>query len=453
MMMEKFNNAEGESLICDVLVEYFDSKKKFVTRKFIRESAEISYRKLANRIEFRIKSTQQLQDVYIVKSPKVLQSSVAIEVCFYLIEYNCKMTCFNSKLPSQLELIREFIAIPTICATKEIKYQSPAKKSEFIIFSPAKGKSKKISPIKLSPDVKKSATTISTPAKFTIKKLSTPTKIPIQIRITNPVHDNIFAACREGKNVFISGGAGTGKTVLLLKLVEMFRGTYGKESVFATATTGLAAFGIGGITIHQYAGIGKVEEYDDLEEIAKQISMKTSVYRRINQTKVLLIDEVSMLGFHMIELLDMIMKKCRNSNKPMGGIQVIFCGDFFQLPPVKSVSISKDKENLNNLNIPTSKSKASPRFCFESSLWNQTFQNNNIILKETYRQKDCIFVEYLENIRKGIVTSLLHQLICVLLFSIIFYLDNMLNVFNQCVNRKFDTSDGILPTRLYTHRY
>ena len=76
-------------------------------------------------------------------------------------------------------------------------------------------------------------------------------------RINNKLtqtQENILAACLSGENIFITGGAGTGKSSLLLIIVEKLYEKYGRHTVFVTATTGLAACAIGGTTVQQFAG-------------------------------------------------------------------------------------------------------------------------------------------------------------------------------------------------------
>ena len=109
---------------------------------------------------------------------------------------------------------------------------------------------------------------------------------------------------------------------------------------------------------------------------------KKTVWKNIDT---LVIDEVSMMSKKIMEMLDTIGKKIRRSNKPFGGIQLIFSGDFYQLPPVGN----KDEPDTM-------------KFCFESELWKETFKpDNHIELKKIFRQKDEEYCKILNEIREG----------------------------------------------------
>jgi PIF1-like helicase len=92
----------------------------------------------------------------------------------------------------------------------------------------------------------------------TVEKETSSTKVDLAVEQLEVVE-----ACRNGKNVFFTGGAGTGKSALLVHIISELTTRHGRESVFVTATTGLSAFAIAGLTIHQFAGIGAVDKEDD----------------------------------------------------------------------------------------------------------------------------------------------------------------------------------------------
>jgi ATP-dependent DNA helicase PIF1 len=177
----------------------------------------------------------------------------------------------------------------------------------------------------------------------------------------------------EGKNVFITGCAGSGKSYLLHYLKENIKNKY----LQITATTGVAAINISGTTLHSWAGLG-MEELPINEIIKKIMSVKgINTRKKIQATEILAIDEISMLSMETFENLNTLLQAIRGSSKVFGGIQLIMFGDFFQLPPVNSSN-----------------------FCFESEVW----RNGNIqtiVLKEVFRQGDKRFVELLNNIRYG----------------------------------------------------
>ena len=130
-----------------------------------------------------------------------------------------------------------------------------------------------------------------------------------------------------GHTTFLTGGAGTGKTYVINQLIKYL----GAHSVMhaVTASTGIAATHIGGTTIHSFSGIGIKDRITDWD--LENMSQNEKLNKRILSTKVLIIDEISMLHASRLDMMDKIMKFIRKSSEPFGGVQVIFCGDFFQL--------------------------------------------------------------------------------------------------------------------------
>lgn len=132
----------------------------------------------------------------------------------------------------------------------------------------------------------------------------------------------------EGKNALLTGPAGAGKSYLLAKFIDKAR-EQGKR-VTVTATTGLAAAHLGGQTIHSWSGIGIATQLSK-DYIYTMSKKRTTTIRR---TDVLVIDEISMLHAYNLDMLNEAMKIIREDGRPFGGLQVVLCGDFFQLPPV-----------------------------------------------------------------------------------------------------------------------
>ena len=132
----------------------------------------------------------------------------------------------------------------------------------------------------------------------------------------------------SGQSVLLTGAAGTGKTYLLRKFISRAREDGKKVSV--TASTGLAATHLNGATIHTWAGIGVQDHLSSrhFQKIGKQ--------RRdtISKTEVLIIDEISMLHDYRLDMVNDVLKHVHGNDLPFGGIQVVLCGDFFQLPPI-----------------------------------------------------------------------------------------------------------------------
>ena len=185
-----------------------------------------------------------------------------------------------------------------------------------------------------------------------------------------------FDLYANGDNVFLTGPGGTGKSFLIKKMIEHAK--VKSKSCVVCALTGCASILLdcNASTIHSWSGIGMMKGDDDT--IIRRISQKKEL-RGHWKTDVLIVDEVSMMSKRMFELLNAIAKRIRNNSSPFGGMQVIFVGDFFQLPPVESDG-----------------------FCFESDEWFEVFpKNQHLELKTFFRQTDPVYIDILMKIRKG----------------------------------------------------
>lgn len=182
----------------------------------------------------------------------------------------------------------------------------------------------------------------------------------------------------QGSNILVTGGAGTGKSFLL----NYLKRHYGQLGLAVTASTGIAAVNIGGSTIHSWAGIGLANLPID-QIIANLFSGKMSkIRRRIKETRILAIDEISMISANLFEILDQVLRAVRENNKPFGGLQILLFGDFLQLAPITRYG---DEEQ---------------NFCFTSQSWkNLDLQTFN--LQEIFRQHDKKFIKILNNLRFG----------------------------------------------------
>jgi len=150
---------------------------------------------------------------------------------------------------------------------------------------------------------------------------------------------------KTNSNVFLTGSAGTGKTFLLNKFIEYLKKE--KKQVGITASTGIAATHINGRTIHSWSGIGLNKDMDD--KSIKDLIKRKYLRDRIRKTEVLIIDEISMLDADRLDLVNKVYKKIRYSSLPFGGVQVIMCGDFFQLPPIgrgEKARLGEKKQDL-----------------------------------------------------------------------------------------------------------
>lgn len=195
--------------------------------------------------------------------------------------------------------------------------------------------------------------------------------------------DEALAILKTGLNVFLTGEPGSGKTHTINRYVEWLRERGVEPAV--TASTGIAATHINGMTIHSWSGIGIKRDVNDYDIGIIQSREKTA--KRILDTKVLIIDEISMLDAATLESVDRVLRTLRR--RPMqpeqafGGMQVIFVGDFFQLPPVSKREAAK--------------------FAFESPSWKDA---NPVAcyLSEQHRQEDGDFLDLLSAMRHGALT-------------------------------------------------
>lgn len=142
--------------------------------------------------------------------------------------------------------------------------------------------------------------------------------------------DEAMDLLKMGHNVFLTGPAGSGKTYLLNKYIEYLKEK--EVSVGITASTGIAATHLNGMTIHSWSGIGIKDklEKQDINDLKNRIYLQI----RFSLVKVLIIDEISMLHGYRLDMVDQVCRAFKTGSEPFGGLQVVMCGDFFQLPPV-----------------------------------------------------------------------------------------------------------------------
>lgn len=219
-----------------------------------------------------------------------------------------------------------------------------------------------------------------------------------------------------GDNIFITGPGGAGKSALI-KMIQSHAFSRFKN-IQVTALTGCAAVLLNckAKTLHSWAGIGLGN--GTTEQLVKKISKNKFAKTLWRETNILVIDEVSMLSLKLFNLLNEIGKVVRKNQKPFGGIQLIFSGDFFQLPPVGD----QDEPDTQ-------------RFCFESDDWNSVFHRDcQIQLKKIFRQTDDTYVTILNQIREGKIKRKSNELLL------------------QYVGRPFDEKLIVEPTKLYPTR-
>ncbi len=223
--------------------------------------------------------------------------------------------------------------------------------------------------------------------------------------------EKALALLKSGKNVFLTGSAGTGKTYVLNQYISYLKER--KVAVAVTASTGIAATHMNGMTIHSWAGIGVKEHMTT----ANLVNMKSKKYLKdhLEKVKVLIIDEISMLHKTQLNLVDTVLRYFKNDLTAFGGIQVVLCGDFFQLPPIgRHGERSRDK------------------FAFMSEAWaNSNF--NVCYLTEQYRQSDNDLNTILNEIRSGSISA------------------TSIEILNGATNNKLSKDTEL--TKLYTHNY
>ncbi|MCC2631274.1 MAG: ATPase, partial [Candidatus Paceibacter sp.] len=211
-----------------------------------------------------------------------------------------------------------------------------------------------------------------------------------------------------GHNVYLTGSAGSGKTYVLNQYIKYLRDH--EVDVGITASTGIAATHMNGMTIHSWCGLGirdtlSPQDIDAMEE-------KRYLWTRLQNTKVLIIDEVSMLHHFRLDLIEQICRAFKRNNKPFGGLQVVLCGDFFQLPPVAR------------------RGEDPAHFIYHSKTW-ENMDINICYLHEQHRQKDDDFLQVLNEIRASSVSA------------------ETLNLLTARFNKDPETS--VRATKLYTH--
>ena len=180
------------------------------------------------------------------------------------------------------------------------------------------------------------------------------------------------------ENIIVIGVAGSGKSMLIKEIKRISKA----NNIAITATTGIAAYHIGGVTLHSFLGIGTGEL--DINKLLWKIKRKDYLISRIRELDILVIDEISMMSGELFEKIERICREVRNNNQFFGGIQVILTGDFFQLLP-----INVNKNQTGNL-------------LFESEIFKQHLEKNTIKLDRSFRQDDNELIDILSRLRIGV---------------------------------------------------
>lgn len=216
----------------------------------------------------------------------------------------------------------------------------------------------------------------------------------------------------DGKNAFVTGAAGTGKSFLLRRIIESLEAL--KRKVAPTAVTGNAALQLSGArTVNSFFEVGIAKE--SVHELVQRAKKNRRVLERLRETEVLIIDEISMCTIHLFEAMDAILKYARRSEFPFGGLQLVLCGDFGQLPPVVTESEKRSKD-----------------FVMTTKLWKEA-ELEHIELTEVMRQKDAEFVALLQRVRVAEHTK------------------EDVELLKSRVGKEVVTPEGIRPVNVFSH--
>lgn len=192
--------------------------------------------------------------------------------------------------------------------------------------------------------------------------------------------DKALEILKSGANVFLTGEPGAGKTYTINQFCDWAHDEF--KNVAMTASTGIAATHINGKTIHSWSKIGRRERITDRD--IEEIMSSDYAVRQMVTAKILVIDEISMIEGQTLNNIDEILRHVRGTvftQIPFGGLQVVFVGDFFQLPPV-------------------AKGKKTFQFAFESDAW-KAANPTVCYLTEQHRQSDAQFLDILTAFRQG----------------------------------------------------
>jgi ATP-dependent DNA helicase PIF1 len=223
----------------------------------------------------------------------------------------------------------------------------------------------------------------------------------------------IFKECVHGtSSVFCTGRGGTGKSSVTESVIRYFRDVQaeGTHQIAVTASTGIAAYLIRGITLHRFAGVGIMED-NKVEMYKKATRGKSAQYWR--NTDILVIDEISMISAQFFDNLSYVAQMMRKCDKPFGGIRLLMFGDFLQLPPVSK----------REIRVPR---------VFEGSVWKE-LSPKVFTLNKIMRQQDETFTEMVSKVRLGKCTT-----------DVCDYFESL--------SRDIEYYDKIEPVRLYSLR-
>lgn len=216
----------------------------------------------------------------------------------------------------------------------------------------------------------------------------------------DPQQQAVLDSVLNGNNVFFSGMGGTGKTFLLKRIVAALKKVHGTKAVACCAPTGVAAILCGGQTLHSLAGCGIANTARDFDKLWKDVNKK-----KWRLLRALVVDEVSMIDPSFLDFLDLQVRQVRGDlEKPFGGLQLVLCGDFCQLPGItKGLSFSDvhlipTGEDMNEKNIPVGRLEELMGAAFQTNFWRDAAFCYHV-LETAHRQSDQAFVDFLAKVR------------------------------------------------------
>jgi ATP-dependent DNA helicase PIF1 len=221
-----------------------------------------------------------------------------------------------------------------------------------------------------------------------------------------PEQQEAYDLVAQGKSICLTGPGGSGKSFIINYIIQN-QGTFRKVAV--TALTGIASTYIKGMTLHSW---GSVSVQANKEKNLAQILQDPDVVGRWASTDLLIVDEVSMMSAELLNKLDFLGRKIRKKEEPLGGLQVVFSGDFYQLPPIGT----------------------NERYCFESATWSSLI-NKTFCLQKIIRQSEPELQLVLNEIRQGIISTRGKEL---------------LN--SRLISNLVMTEGSVKPTLIYPHK-
>ncbi|KAG2485349.1 hypothetical protein HYH03_015930 [Edaphochlamys debaryana] len=240
----------------------------------------------------------------------------------------------------------------------------------------------------------------------------------------DPIQERVVDRVCAGRSVVFTGSAGTGKTFLLNVILQRLREKYGedefKDRVAVTAMTGIAATHIQGTTFNAVIGLRVPTTYANF-----MCMLRKDNVTRICRLDMLVVDECSMMSAELFELFVFMMAMIRRKSQPAGDLQLVFSGDFFQMPPVcKQQQLSKDIDANAFTNFG---------YAFQAPSWPLVFQReDHIMLTNIFRQADACFAAQLNTIRVGTADAIA----------------TLADLVAAC-SRPVECADGIKPTQVY----